>query len=194
MSNVHLLKSMVSPSNSSCQRYVSAGSALLDEAISALLDDVVSTLLEEPASELLEGRTAVLLEDCFATLLKDSAELSMAPSLELEWRFTLEAGMTEEDDSATLEELVSKESAELGDASSEHAAKQTIDAAHPKAKMCERNFLNSQTIKPNLPLLNYFASGSSGWIRAMTPTVARVALTRSAGATFNWRPRSPALT
>ena len=48
---------------------------------------------------------------------EDSAELSIAISLELERRFPLEAGMTYAD----------------GDASSEHAAKQAIKAAHPIA-------------------------------------------------------------
>ena len=92
----------------------------------------------------------------------------MTLSLELERRFPLEAGMTYAD----------------GDASSEHAAKATI----PTAAM------NLYTIKPTPYFSNYFASGSSGWTRAITPTVARVALTKSAGATFNCKPRSPALT
>ena len=58
---------------------------------------------------------------------EDSAELSIAISLELERRFPLEAGMTEEEESAEL----SAGPAKLGDASSEHAAKQAIKAAHP---------------------------------------------------------------
>ena len=70
---------------------------------------------------------------------EDVAELSIAISLELERRFPLEAGMTkdelvsagmtEEEDSAEL----SAGPAKLGDASSEHAAKQAIKAAHPIA-------------------------------------------------------------
>ncbi len=66
---------------------------------------------------------------------EDSAELS--------------AGMTEEEESAEL-------SAGMGGSqilSPEHAANQTIDAAHPIAAMPKRIFLNSQAIKPNHPLL-----------------------------------------
>ena len=58
---------------------------------------------------------------------EDAAELLITLSLELERRFPLEAGMTEEEDSAEL----SAGPAKLGDASSEHAAKQAIKAAYP---------------------------------------------------------------
>ena len=76
-----------------------------------------SSLLEEVVSELLEETVSELLEDSIVMLLEDAAELSITLSLELERRFPLEAGMTYAD----------------GDASSEHAAKQAIKAAHPIA-------------------------------------------------------------
>ena len=76
-----------------------------------------SALLEEVVSALLEDAVSALLEDSIVMLLEDAAELSITLSLELERRFPLEAGMTYAD----------------GDASSEHAAKQAIKAAHPIA-------------------------------------------------------------
>ena len=92
----------------------------------------------------------------------------------------------EEDEVAAISELLDSGVTDTeGDTSSEHAANQTI----------ETNVLEiaSHKTKPSF-VVNYFASGSSGWTRAITPTVARVALTKSAGATFNCKPRSPALT
>ena len=131
MSNVHLFKSMDSPSNSSCQRYCAAGSALLEEVVYELLEETVSELLEE----FLESLDSSRLSPLRMTDEEDSAELSITLSLELERRFPLEAGMTkdelvsagmtEEEDSAEL----SAGPAKLGDASSEHAAKATIPTA-----------------------------------------------------------------
>ena len=71
-------------------------------------------------------------------LLEDAAELSITLSLVLERRFPLEAGMTK-DELVSAGMTEEEESAELsagmtyadGDASSEHAAKQAIKAAHP---------------------------------------------------------------
>ena len=108
-----------------------AGSALLEDAASALLEDAVSTLLEEFLESLdlvdepAESSRLSLLR---MTDEEDSAELSIAISLELERRFPLEAGMTEEEDSAELSAGMTDAE---GDASSEHAAKQAIKAAHP---------------------------------------------------------------
>jgi len=125
---------MDSPSNSSFQRYSATGPALLEDAVSALLEDDAPVLLdetvallEEAVSELLDVWTAMLLEDCASALLEDVAELSIALSLELERRFPLEAGMTKD-------ELVSAGMTDAdGDASSEHAARLAIIAAHPIA-------------------------------------------------------------
>ena len=98
-----------------------------------------------------------------------------------------DVGAFTNDDSAVLT------GASAFEESSEHAAKQAMKLAIA-ILVTARFFLNSRNITKPSFILNYFASGSSGWMRAITPTVARVALTKSAGATFSWSPRSPALT
>lgn len=59
----------------------------------------------------------------------------------------------EEDELAAISELLESRMGGSQILSPEHAANQTIDTAHPIAAMPERIFLNSQTIKPNHPLL-----------------------------------------
>ena len=84
--------------------------------------------------ELLESLDSSRLSLLRMTDEEDVAELSIASSLELERSFSLEAGMTDEEDSAELsaemidDELVSANSAELGESSPEHAPKPTANA------------------------------------------------------------------
>ena len=112
MSYVHLLVSMVSPSNSSFQKYTSAGSVtlLLEEEL--LLDSSLDELRMTFEEELLLDPIAALQDDDVVegTELEEFVaireELDFTSLLEENWRSPVKPGMTEEEMLASLLEVL----------------------------------------------------------------------------------------